>query len=151
MLFIQFTVLPLTDEVHEYDQGHIELSVDSKTFISSGTPLNKSMMIFIAASDLLSGVVNLYRRKHIKAYEFVGADSSFRVVFIRKQKNQVALYYDDRKLCDMNLTSLLQSVYDAVFSLHAKYGERMLGSGAAKEDLEYALASASKLLSLEKF
>jgi hypothetical protein len=68
------------EEIDEYSLGDIEISANGKTLSSKGDSKNL-MMVFISMFELSDGIVRLIHKKSEKSYEFVGTDSSFRLLF----------------------------------------------------------------------
>lgn len=146
MYKIEFSLSSPAGEVHEFDLGDIEITTESKVVSSKRRSPDQSMMVFIAASDLLSGLLNLYLNRKKKEFEFIGADSSFQLVFKKNKVGKLEIYHEREKLGEINAIELVRVAFKAANDLYIEYGEKLLGSGAAKEDLEYVMDSALKLL-----
>lgn len=143
MLKIQFQLDSIDDTAHEFDLGHFIIEIDGVVLTSRNRVPDQSMMIFIAASDLLGGVVEMFDKKK-KRYEFVGCDSSFILNFIRNKKGEIEVIHDKKKLCSINDAELINAAYKASEELMQRYGQSLAGSGAAKKDLDYTLKDANE-------
>jgi len=141
MLKIQFQVIPTGEDVHEFDLGHFIIEADNEIVSSENRTPDQSMMIFIAASDLLGGVVNLLD-KNQKWFEFNGCDSSFILNFIRNRKGEIEITHKKKIISTVDNKELINAAYNASNDLMQEYGQNLAGSGAAKEGLEYTLQDA---------
>lgn len=139
MISIKFNLSDVGDSsVHEFDLGNIALEVDGDVITSSGKAPDQSMMIFIAASDLLGGIKSLLNGNN-KEFKFIGADSSFCLVFKKSNDDKVSIYSEGTIWKEVSSSELYNSAYDAAKSLVSEYGENLEGTGAALEDLETLL------------
>ena len=89
MYKIKFSLAPIDAELSEFELGNIDIQIDGSVITSKNKTPSQSMMIFIAVSDLLDGVSTMIEQKR-KEYLFVGADSSFKVLF-RQNKTGVSI------------------------------------------------------------
>jgi hypothetical protein len=164
MFHIEFC-LSSSHEVHEFDLGDIEVMIDSKVISSKNRIPDQSMMIFLSASNLLDGLVDLCLNKKRKQFEFTGIDSSFLLIFRRSERrknkgiknkgrknenDEIEIYYQGEKIGKVDAVEILKTTFKAVNNFYTKYGERLLGSGAVRLDLKDSIESALKLMSLGK-
>jgi len=77
------------EKFSRYDLGHITLFFSDEKFSSKEYGSRKMMMIFIAAVELLNGVVELNKKK--KHFEFIGANSSYILNFKKINKNYLSI------------------------------------------------------------
>lgn len=138
MIKFEFSLSEKTDSVHEFDMGSLTITFDGGSITSKGKQPNQDMMIFVASSDLLCGIHELVRSKK-KQYDFIGADSSYKISFKKMKKDNVELIHEGKSVGIFSGEELLASIYNAVKELHDSYSDILEGTGAAKEDLEYAL------------
>lgn len=66
-----------------FSLGHLTVTGDDGSVTSAGRTPDQSMMLPLAVTDLLDGLRALIAGPEDRRYEFVGADSSFRLAFIR--------------------------------------------------------------------
>ncbi len=138
MVDFEFSVSLIDDDVHEFDLGDIKVSSDD-TVISSSEGNCGTMMIFISLSELLYGISSLLKNRKKSRFEFVGTDSSFRLLFEYDGKGSVSIFNSDRKRIDVGSSELFDSLGSSVRAFYDKYCQNMNGTGAAKADLESAL------------
>jgi hypothetical protein len=143
MLKIQFQLDPSDESVHEFDLGHFLIETEGLVVTSRDRVPDQSMMVFIAASDFLGGMVDMLDKKK-KRYEFVGCDSSFILNFIRNKKDEIEIMHNKKKLCSVGDVELINAAYNASNELIQMYGQGLAGSGAAKKDLDYTLHDAKE-------
>jgi hypothetical protein len=74
---------PATGRLTGFTLGHITVEGDGGSVTSAGRVPDQSMMLPLAVSDLLTGLRPLIAGPADGRYEFVGTDSSFRLVFTR--------------------------------------------------------------------
>lgn len=145
MFNIEFQLDGLDESVHEFDLGHISVETDGGVISSRNQQPDQSMMVFIAATDLLDGIVELLTGKR-REFEFVGCDSSFILNFSRNKNTKIDINYKKKKLCSVSDSEVFEAAYRASRELLEKYGPNLVGSGAAKGGLEMALDDARREL-----
>jgi hypothetical protein len=80
MYKITFSISRIDDELSEFELGNMDIQIDDHVITSKDKTPSQSMMIFIAISDMLDGFRTMIEQKR-KEYSFVGADSSFKILF----------------------------------------------------------------------
>lgn len=89
------------DEVDDYSQGHITIEGKNGIISSKRSSINQSMMIFVAAIELLDGYRIFINNKHEGIYNFVGCDSSFTFYLIRQSKeSKIIVENSDEEIID---------------------------------------------------
>lgn len=89
MYKITFSLSRIDDELSEFELGNIDIQIDGNVITSKNKTPSQSMMIFIAISDMLDGFRSMIEQKR-KEYLFVGADSSFKILF-KENKTGVSI------------------------------------------------------------
>jgi len=89
MYKITFSLSQIDAELSEFELGNIDIQIDSNLITSKNKTPSQSTMIFIAISDMLDGVRTMVEQKR-KEYLFVGADSSFKILF-KQNKTGVSI------------------------------------------------------------
>jgi hypothetical protein len=84
MYKITFSLAMIDAELSEFELGDIDIQIDGHVITSKNKTPSQSMMIFIAISDMLDGVRAMIEQKR-KEYLFVGADSSFKILFTQNK------------------------------------------------------------------
>ena len=74
-----------TDAPNGFELGDLTVATDAGTVTSKGRNPDAGMMIYISLVDLMSGLSSLLRAER-RQYEFVGADSSFSLLFKRSKR-----------------------------------------------------------------
>ncbi len=89
---IEFQFIRCDDgAVSGFDLGDIVVQGRESTCSSRGHSPDQSMMIYIALSELLGGVLRLCASKSKGSWTFVGADSSFGLVFILDRNKKITV------------------------------------------------------------
>ncbi len=73
---------PLSD-IDSFSQGFIIIETKKTLYPPKKLNSSQSMMIFISIVELLDGIRILLKDKNKKSYCFVGADSSFKLFFVK--------------------------------------------------------------------
>lgn len=81
-IIIKFTRVEDPD-FSPFDLGNIDIAKNTTRF-SSDEEGRHAMMLFVSISDFIHGLLSCYKGK--KRVEFVGADSSFSIIFLKKDK-----------------------------------------------------------------
>ena len=147
MLEISFSIDLLDGDLSEFELGNIEIKIENQTISSKSKTPDQSMMIFIAICDLLDGVREILSNRK-KEFSFVGADSSFSIVF--KQKRENAFITHNSKIFSINLISFASVLRNSVDSFLKEklplLSENSRNSGVI-EDLIISLNEFSKCIS----
>ncbi|ABW13207.1 conserved hypothetical protein [Parafrankia sp. EAN1pec] len=111
---LSFTFSPLaptTGRLTGFSRGHmtVEGTVEGEegSVTSAGRVPDQSMMLPLAVADLLAGLRSLIVGPGHGHYEFVGADSSFRLVFTRTG-DQIRITGDHRAVASVPLTEFVE-------------------------------------------
>ena len=143
MIKFNFTV-DIDGSVHEFDMGDMVINVDQAKLSSKGQVPSQSMMIFIAISDLLDGL-RIFLMKKKNNFEFIGADSSFRLLFSRGKKGLIRLNHANINYDGIDETELKNEVLIAAENFIGQFEENVQGSGAAVGDLISAISDFKNL------
>ena len=85
-----------TDAPTGFELGDVTVEGPQGVATSIGTMPDQGMMIYVALVDLMSGVAKLTRDRKYRRYEFVGADSSYVLLFERMRADEVVIRYRKR-------------------------------------------------------
>jgi len=113
-----------------FDLGYMVMEVEAEH--SSSAEMNQSMMIYLAIADLLVGLCSLAEGRR-KRFEFVGADSSYAILFNVDGK-QWTIAASRRPLGQLLPCAILQAVLEAVRRFTARPENQLLPSDSAYED-----------------
>jgi len=139
MIKINFTVDESDDgSVHEFDMGDMIFNIGGTEFSSKGQVPSQSMMIFIAISDLLYGLSSFLTKRQ-SSYEFIGTDSSFRLVFTRIKKGKICIKHASSNYDGIDEIELKNEVLKAAEGFIEQFNGNVQGSGAATCDLKSAI------------
>jgi hypothetical protein len=92
--------------------GHITLKENNEIISTSTSPF-QSMMIYIAISDLIDGIIELIKQKR-NQFDFVGADSSFGFDIKRNKNNNLTIITQESKKIITSESELVKSLWDAI-------------------------------------
>lgn len=92
--------------------GHINILQNDNLFTSSVSPPS-SMMIFIAITDLLEGIIDLIKTNK-KEFVFVGADSSFIFTLKKNKDKSFNLINDDNGSISILDSEIINSIWEAL-------------------------------------
>jgi len=95
MYKITFSLARIDAELSEFELGNIDIQIDSDVITSKNKTPSQSVMIFIAISDMLDGIRAMIEQKR-KEFLFVGADSSFKILF-KQNKTGVSIVNEGRE------------------------------------------------------
>ena len=133
-----------SQEKTEFDMGHINIKANSHEITSEGKQPNQSMMIFLSITDLLIGVAKLLSDRGNKKYEFVGADSSFSIIFKLYKDGQIGVWHNDDLIAKLQPKELVLALWSATVPFYNQYAGQLAGSGAGIEDWNYAIDQFQK-------
>lgn len=92
--------------------GHISLK-ENNQIISSSISTFQSMMIYIAISDLLDGIIELIKQKCNK-FNFIGADSSFGFDIKRNKNNTLTIITQEDKKIITSESEIVNAIWNAI-------------------------------------
>lgn len=120
--------------VHEFDLGHITITYGSASITSKEKKPSQAMMIFTSISHLLFVIRKLYSSHKVKTMEFGADDSSFTIYF-RKIGSNIEIY---NRISSIIVAKevFLNEVWKKVKKINDQHLNNLVGSGAAKGDLE---------------
>lgn len=144
MIKFNFTV-DVVDSVHEFDMGDMIINIDGAEFSSEGKVPSQSMMIFIAITELLDGL-RVFLTKKNNNFEFIGADSSFRLLFSRVNKGEIRLNHANINYDGIDEAELKKEILKAAQGFIGQFDGNIQGSGAAAGDLRSAISEFKILL-----
>jgi len=137
MINFNFYIESIDDNLSGLEMGGMEIEIDGKKISSKNGQPSQSMMIFIALSDLLEGLVNL-SKKNNKKFEFIGTDSSFKIFFEKKKKGILKIIYEEERI-EVNFKDFIQNCYQAVSLFYEKKLNKIDKDDAAMYDLKNSL------------
>ena len=95
-----------------FDMGHMTVSSCSTTIQSRDVGPRCSMMLFLSLVELLDGLRRLLT-SNLNSYEFIGADSSFALVFQKLSRGRVQISHGGETIAIVQSADLARVVYDA--------------------------------------
>jgi hypothetical protein len=114
---------PIDNEISGFELGGISITIDNIEISSKNKIPDQSMMIFLALSDLLTGIKNLWNGKN-KIFKFIGNDSSFTILFKVKKSNTLELTYENKSF-DVDFTLFRDECLKAIDNFYLKYAAKM--------------------------
>lgn len=123
-----------------FDLGHVQVTLGERTTTSEGRTPDQSCMIYIMAADLLDAARELLVNDKRKSMEIIGADSSFRVRFQRRQGSDISIEVAGERLGTVTPMELVQAAIDAGNRLLHEFPS--LDGESAYKDLEGAIGQA---------
>jgi hypothetical protein len=129
---------PLGDNISGFDLGGISIQINDTEFTSANKKPAQSMMIFIALSDLLDGIRCLWEGKE-KEFKFVGADSSFTILFRKDEKN--ILYLEaGKQIAETDFKEFRDQCYFGIERFYLSYCDKIAPDDDAIFDLKNSLS-----------
>jgi hypothetical protein len=138
MFSLSFSIENVSDKISGFELGHIDILTEKGSISSRDRKPDQAMMIFVTMIDLLDGLRELFQKK-TKWFQLVGADSSFKINFVRLKEEQIGVYVDRVLIKQIDEKELSLIVLDSCRSFYDKYRTRLCINDAIKEDLEVAL------------
>ncbi|WP_422085990.1 hypothetical protein [Variovorax sp.] len=142
---ISFSRVDPFSEPEGFDMGNISIELGDEKISSQGSSRNL-MMIYIAISDLIFGVLELNGARGV--YNFVGADSSFSVNF--KSKGgwfEISQKKGVKFICSR--VDFLDALYSGVEDFLAS-GNKLKFSDSVNSDLHLAIEKLKEVKSRNK-
>lgn len=129
------------EEPHGLDIGDLELEGELGRSSSRGRSPDRGMMIYVSIVGLLDSAKRLVQNPRVKVIDFVGADSSFPIVFRRTSSGSVRVWScgDIAEVADR---AVLRAVTDAVRTFLSG-GNGLVETDAVWADLEAAMRGAT--------
>jgi hypothetical protein len=136
---MQFNIFlhPIDHAISGFELGGISIKINDKEFSSENKKPDQSMMIFIALSDLLNGIRYIWEGKG-REFRFVGADSSFTILF-RKIKNNVLYLIQEKEIAEVDFKQFKDELYFAIEHFYLSYCDKIASDDAAIYDLKNSL------------
>jgi len=106
-----------------FSLGDMVVTGPQATVSSAGRTPNQAMMIFLSIVDLLDSIRNLLLDTGRSHYDFIGADSSFRISFTKTAENKVSVVAYGVNVGETNHADLVQSLWQATKTFLASYGK----------------------------
>ncbi|MEV8319061.1 hypothetical protein AB0Q95_33385 [Streptomyces sp. NPDC059900] len=126
--------------------GDMEVEGNTGVVTSRGHRPDQSMMIFVAASDLLDGLRDLVERER-RYFRFVGCDSSFRLDFARSGDGLITTADGGGRPVDASPAAhVLGAAFTAADCLLWWHREKLPGEDAALRDLEGSVRALGDFL-----
>lgn len=126
--------------------GDMTIAVGELRYSSAGRVPDQSMMIYLAIVDLIWGLCDL-AVKGRGVFEFVGADSSFSVVFEAK-KTQLTLRAGRVRLGTVPTLMAVRALSDGVDVFLASSENQLSPADSVYEDLQAARRKLQEVLAL---
>jgi hypothetical protein len=117
-------------------RGNVTLTGEQGRVSSAGHTPDQSVLVFLAIVDLLDGLSVLLSRPHADEWEWIGHDSSFQVVF-RRRDGRVAVEAMRQPIGDATDSELARAAWQATSGFAAEH--RLPPSDLAYSDLRSAL------------
>lgn len=127
-----------------FELGDMAVTVDGRRHSSAGRSPDQSMMIYVAICDLIGGRCDLAVGRR-QVFEFVGADSSFSLLFEMKN-GLVALCCDGAVLGTVPFAAVLDGVANGLDAFLSVQANRLPPSDAVHDDLATAQARLGTVL-----
>lgn len=135
-----------TDSISGFELGDIYLSHNDIIVSSAGKSPSQSCMVFLTMVDMLNGLKNLIKNKNTKEFNLVCADSSFSILFTRKNNYEFQIAVNQKLFCTMERELLIKAIYESINNLYSKYKPKMLDDDPVIEDIEAALISFKNMV-----
>ncbi len=132
---------PIDNEISGLELGGMSIRIKDKEFSTKKGQKPQLMMIFLALSDLLDGLKNLWIGQY-DTFNFVGTDSSFTIMF--RRKNNVLYITHDNEIVDIDFKVFIDESFNAVEKFYLKYYKEVSPDDAALCDLKNSLMNLKK-------
>ncbi|MEM7584270.1 MAG: hypothetical protein AAF560_12855 [Acidobacteriota bacterium] len=149
MLRFSLTVSEAEEEVCGFSLGHMVVTGREGAATSVGHRPDQSMMIFLAAVELLDGLRRFLRDPAQASYHFVGVDSSFQWV-AEKLRDSVLLVGIEGRVDEVPASELTAAALAGVRNLVAEHHHQLDENDAAWRDLQVAVADFEAAFQLTK-
>ncbi len=125
-------------ELSGFDLGDITVIGPHGMHSSRDKAPDQSVMIYLSIAHLLSGICDLSSGRK-RVFEFVGADSSYSIIFSRK-KDVVAISGGRKPIGETSTRELLRAVCAGVHTFLSDPKNQLPPADPAYEDLHASLA-----------
>ena len=141
MLTIKFEMESnvIEEEIDSFSRGHITIRGKGNTLSSKDRIPDQSMMIFFAISQLLSEVKMFMTNKDSQKYNFVGTDSSFQFLLIKKEKYLLLTDIKDDLIYKDLQSKMIEFIWKGVKDFIVKFACYLEHDGIIKNDLHISL------------
>jgi hypothetical protein len=126
----------------DFDMGDLEFSFGNSTISSVGNS-RLSNMIYVSVSDLIDGLLKL--KNGAKQYKFIGADSSF-VLLFEANKGSIYVRYQKDKLGPFPILALLNAVHKGLEEFMMEDRNHLPVNGSMHTDFESSRQTLKKCL-----
>ena len=131
------------NHINGFEMGHISIEYDGKTISSKNGNASDICMLFLSISDLLCGLAALSKNN---SYEFIGVDSSFRVLFTKK-KNVIAIVSKKIEI-EIESEKLMNDLFSSVKCFWLKQKPKIPPNDISIDDIENSLSNLSESLNI---
>ena len=97
-----------------FDLGDMEIIGKHGSFSSKFKHPNQSLMLILSLVSLLDGLRRLLSTPKEKEFEFIGVDSSFRIVFRKSRNGQIDIYGQDTLIDSITKSQLKEAVEKSI-------------------------------------
>jgi len=145
---IEFTFSVREDQgsPHQFDLGDVLVRGDDGLVSSEGHVPDQGMMIHVSVADLLSQVRQAYTARRGR-FEFVGVDSSFRLLFVVRGKD-ITVRTGESEIATVRRLDLMRSALHAAQDFARTETARLDPDDAAYRDLRSELRRFEALLTV---
>ncbi|MEH2225174.1 hypothetical protein [Nostoc sp.] len=146
---IELEQIEFEEKIDSYSRGHITVQGKYGIISSKLSNINHSMMIFISLCDLLDGV-RLFLINPIKnRYHFVGVDSSFQFLLVKKGYSNLMLTSVKNEIIDeIPRLELIEDIWKEIKSFMLKYDHSLNEKEIVKNDLTISIEEFKKQFNL---
>lgn len=134
MIIFEFSRIEKSSFANDFDQGHISLTSE-RLCISSKLNQKHSNMIYISIANLIDGLT-----RNNKHFDFIAADSSFRIKF-KRQKETITVLYENILNLNVNYSELLHALDQGIDRFLSNPHNCLPASSAVNLDLLSSKAS----------
>ena len=145
MFAFEFARLPDGD-TSSFDLGNITVRGTGLAISSAGKTPSQSMMIYLAITDLIEGTCQLCAGSR-RVFEFIGADSSFRLLFTMNKNRSIVISGKDGVCSVVERGELLRSIQDALTCFLSDNANRLPKGAPALGDFEAARIRLNQAIS----
>ena len=120
--------------IKPFELGDIDIIIKNEKITSKNRIPDQSLMLLISISDLMDGI-----RKFdaMKKYTFIGADSSFKFLVRKIDKNLIQIDVD-KKSFTIKYIVFIKAIWEGYCCFRVKYLKRIIPSNPDLFDLRYS-------------
>ena len=127
-------------------RGHMTINSNGKVITSKYVEADQSMMIFLSIGDLLDGVRRCCMDKTAREFNFVGADCSFQLSFLRLGTDQIEIRGSRCNLGKFNVCEVTSAINQGVTSFLKSNAHLVKPGDPVFNDLEKSVADFEGVL-----